>query len=198
MSDALRQYFSQFTYSPQPEDGAPPLEWRQFKVADLPIRGACLGFCDAWATPNDAVTVDVPAGTYEVHVEAFSYGTDGRIARLMAFLPGVTPIRGKAVGEFGVDVATAAVFDVEVLERFMDSDEAAWEGWIDGYTMREYDELDRAGLYPCADAGTAMVYCSTGFGDGSYQVFELVRDGLVVGAEAVFLQPEQGYFEYDE
>lgn len=198
MSDALRQYFKQFTWSPQPEDGAKPLERRQFKVADLPIRGASLGFGDAWAAPNDAVTVDVPAGTYEVHVEAFSYGTDGRIARLMVYLPGAAPIRGEAVGEFGVDVAAAAVFDAEVLEGFMDDDEESWEGWLDEYTARDYEELDVAGVYPCPDADTAMVYCSTGFGDGSYEVFELRRYGQVVGAEAVFLRPDQGYFEYDD
>lgn len=198
MSDHLRAYFKQFTWSPQPEGGAKPLERRLFKVADLPVRGKHLGFGDAWAAPNDAVTVPVPPGTYEVHVEAFSYGTDGRIARLIVHLPGAAPVRGKAIGEFGVDVATAAVFDADVLEDYMDDDEESWEGWLDEYTTRDFEELDMAGLHPCPDADTAMVYCSTGFGDGSYEVFELLREGRVVGAEAVFLRPDQGFFEDDD
>jgi len=198
MSDALHQYFKQFTWSPQPKNGAKPLERRMFKVADLPVRGQHLGFGDAWAAPNDSVTVPVPAGIHEVHVEAFSYGTDGRIGRLMVYLPGAEPVRGKLAGEFGVDVAAAAVFDGDVLEVFMNEDEESWESWLDGYTNRDYEELDVAGVYPCEEADTAMVYCSTGFGDGSYEVFELVRDGRVVGAEAVFLKPDQGFFEYDD
>lgn len=195
MSDAIRQFFSQFTYDPLPAKGTQPVERRMFSIGVLDVLGKHLVFCDSWATPNDGVMVEVASGCYEVFVEGQSYGTDGRIARLVVKQPNTVPVRGSKRGSFGVDVASAAVCDGDVLESWASSSEEAWEEWLDTFINRDYDGEDLAGFFPCPGANTSMVYTSTGFGDGCYPVYELTMDGRIVGAEAVFLLPDQGYFE---
>lgn len=198
MSITLKKYFSQFTNEPSPTDGFRVLESQIFSIGSLDIQGSHLFFCDPWGMPNDGAAVDVPPGQYDVSLEVFSYGTDGRVARLIVNLLGTTPIRGEERGGIGVDVASAAVYDGEAIERFMDDDEKAWQEWLDSFTNRDYDPEDIAGFFPCPKANSTMAYTSTGFGDGYYLVYELVQEGLVVGAEVVFLKPNQGYFEFDE
>jgi hypothetical protein len=113
---------------------------------------------------------------------------------VLATLPEVTPKRGNCRGTFGVDVASAAICDGDVLDQFALNNSDEWEKWSESFIHRPFEEVGLLGTFACDPAATDIFYCSTGFGDGSYPVYELLEAGKVVGAEVVFLLPTQSYF----
>lgn len=194
---AIDAYFSQFTYSPEPERGTPPCEVVWIRVGELTLRGRRFYVGDSWNIGVDGVDVPATPGQYEATVECFSYGTDGRIARLRLLLRDVKPTSSVAVGEFGVDVASAGVIDADALDEWADNNMDDYESWQDEFTTSRLDNFEMAGFFPCTEADAVMLHTSTGFGDGSYTVFSLLSGDQPVGFEAVFLKPGHGYFDED-
>lgn len=194
MYEELVTHFGQLAKAPEPTENMPPSKPRVFPAGFLEVTGSNLIFCDSWATPFDGVAVRVPSGSYAISVEIQAYGCDGRVSRLIVSLPGSNGKRGKSAGSFGVDVASAAVCDGDVLESFATEHEDRWQAWLDGFIQQPLEQKGLLGHYPCEPAATDIFHTSTGFGDGSYPVYPLVEEGRVVGAEAVFLFPGQEYF----
>lgn len=191
----IEAYFSQFTWTPEPENGSPPCEvvWKHAGL--LQLRGQRFYVGDSWNIGVDCVDVPATPGEYEATVECFSYGTDGRIARLRLLLNGAAPTRSVIVGEFGVDVASAGVIDADALDAWADREPDDYESWMDEFTTSRLENYEMVGFFPCEEADTQMLHCSTGFGDGSYTVLSLLEGEKPVGFEAVFLKPGHGYFE---
>ncbi len=188
-------YFSQFTYSPEPEPGTAPCEVVWIHVGELALHGARFYVGDSWNIGVDCVDVPASPGVYDATVECFSYGTDGRIARLRLLLRDAEPTNSKVIGEFGVDVASAGVIDADALDKWADNNPDDYEGWLDEFTTSRLDNFEMAGFFSCPEAHTQMLHTSTGFGDGSYPVLSLLVDDKPVGFEAVYLRPGHGYFD---
>lgn len=88
-------------------------------------------------------------------------------------------------------------------DRFAEESRDDHEAWLDDFMQDQLDNIVVAGFFPHPEAGTTMLHIMAGFGDGVYPVRRLIENGRPVGAEVVFLQPGQGYFEethdpYDE
>lgn len=194
MYEELSAYFEALEKHSEPTEAIPPDSTAHFPVGFLEVTGTSLIFCDSWATPFDGVSVTVPSGTYSLSVEIQAYGNDGRVSRLIVELLGTKGVRGKEIGTFGVDVASAAVCDGDALESFANHRKTEWEAWLDGFIQQPYEQKGLLSHFPCEPAATDIFHTSTGFGDGSYPVYALIEGECVVGAEAVFLLPQQSYF----
>jgi hypothetical protein len=175
------------TFGQKPDD----IRWLPTGIT-VTVAAGPVGFCDAWAVPDDPVTVDLVPGPYEIELQLVAYGADVRVAASRIRRVGVGAVtlkKGKTAGRFGVDVATAAMFEVPVFEALENKDEDGYLEWLEG----QYTKMDGlAGVIAHPD-GAAYFYSHTGFGDGSYDVHELKSGDEVVGAEARFLAPDERY-----
>lgn len=167
-----------------------PDEIVRISFATFELRGTRLGFSDPWGI-LDAVPVVCPSGRYGLEAECFRYGSDARIARVMATLAGRQGERGSLYGEFGVDVASACIFDYDAIEGYADSAGDAFEQWVEDNIPGRM--TDPSGTIACVPAKTSVEYFASGFGDGTYPVYELRDDYEIVGAETVFLEPGEPY-----
>jgi hypothetical protein len=198
VSSDIAEYFAKFTYSPEPEQGAKPVEVVWKRVGDLQVTGTRLYIGDSWSIGADSTDIPASPGTYEIDAKCFSYGTDGRVAVLRGRLRGSEPDDREDAGEFGVDVGSAGVMDADALDGWADSNEVAYEEWLQSFTDAQCESHVIAGFFPCEPIGSAMLFTSTGFGDGSYKAVCLMEHGKPVGFEAHFLKDGHGYFEDDD
>lgn len=188
-SNPLTAYLTQSFGGARQKRGQSPDEVVRISFAKFELRGTRLGFSDPWGI-LDAVPVVCPSGQYGLEAECFRYGSDARIARVIATLAGRRGERGSLYGAFGVDVGNACIFDYDAIEGYADSAGDAFEAWVQGYVDGTWN---RSGTIACAPAKTSVAYFSSGFGDGTYQVYELRDDYEIVGAETVFLEPGTPY-----
>jgi hypothetical protein len=191
----INDYFARFSYQPPPKTGSTPLEVAWKKIGTILIDGRRLYVGDSWCIGADGVSVPVTPGTYEFSAECFSYGSDGRVARLRGVRQNAAPDQRKSVGEFSVDVASAGVIDAEALDGWADEHPRDYESWLASFTNDQIDNHAVAGFFPCPEADATMLYVSTGFGDGTYRVVSLLENNRPVGFEAIFLERNQRYFE---
>ena len=139
----------------------------------------------------DAVPVVSPSGLYVLEAECFRYGGDCRIARVTATCARRRGERGSLYGAFGVDVACACIFDYDAIEGYADSDEDDFVQWVDHFIIGMTGAV--CGSIACPPARTTVEYFASGFGDGTYAVYELRDDYEVVGVEVVFLEDDASY-----
>jgi hypothetical protein len=191
----INEYFRTFRYDPQPAHGSPPTAVVWAHVGELEVRGFRVYVGDSWAIVADGVQVNVLPGIYRLDAECFAYGQDGRVARLRGILSGRVPTSRRPAGHFSVDVASAGVIDADSIEAWACDDPEAFEAWGEAFVDSRIDDHDIAGFFFCPGARVSMVHISTGFGDGTYAIHQLMDGGDVVGFELEFLKPGQGYFE---
>ncbi len=95
----------------------------------------------------------------------------------------------KLVGT-GTDTANVGLCDFDVFARACGGDhEASWE--IISPAIEEAEILGIAVLDE--EAGAVMPFVRSGFGDGTFPVFELVSNGSRVGFEITFIKPGTPY-----
>ncbi len=132
---------------------------------------------DVWCR----MTVDIIPGVYNYEVITY----DGRCRYLSIKREGSGLVRrGLVIGEIGVDAGLAGFF-----ENKPDYNDDTWDKICD-YLYDEYDggpriaatNNDNKRLFGCE-----CVFCSSGYGDGSYEVRPLLdyRD-MIVGYEITF------------
>ena len=170
--------------------GQQPDEIVRIQFASFELRGTRLGFSDPWQL-FDAVPIFCPSGHYALEAECFRYGSDTRVARVIATLAGRQGERGSLYGAYGVDVGSACVFDYDAIEGYADSAADAFQQWVDDNIPDRM--TDPSGAIPCDPARTTVEYFPSGFGDGTYPAYELRDDYEIVGAETVFLEPGAPY-----
>ena len=188
--NSLRDYLSSGRSSAPPAKGSAPVRKETVPFGVLLLRSGQLGFCDPAFVPS-GVTVSCKPGKYQLEAECLDYGGDRRAARLRVRLEGVQPVRGKALGEFSVDMAMASVFDFDSINDWSDEQEEEYDEWLEEEVVM--CDWQRAGTIDCPGAAATIYYCEAGFGDGTYTVYELIEDGQVVGAEVVFLEGSEPY-----
>lgn len=193
MASEIDDYFARFTYQPAPAAGTKPLEIVWKRVGELEVKGSRLYIGDSWAILGESIELPISPGLYDIDAKCVSYGTDGRVALLRGRLRDCEPDGSREAGEFGVDVASAGMIDADALDRWAQADEKAYEEWQDRFSQTGAAEI--VGFYPCKAIGSAMVFTSTGFGDGVYRAITLLEGDRPVGFEAHFLRDDEGYFE---
>jgi hypothetical protein len=165
-----------------PEQGSLPTKQEWVDFTEFHLKGTRLCFSDSWC-PFDGVGVALPSGTYSVKALCVTYGFLVRVAALRAELNGTNGALGECVGEFAVDVGAVGITDIDLIESLS---EESYEKWIEAYSYAE--EHPAAGIHPCPEIDSTMLFTDCGWGDGVYSVFEIKQDGKVVGAEATFIE----------
>jgi hypothetical protein len=165
-------------------------DWQEFCEFELHSGKLFLG--DSLAAPElECGTVyPMPPGRYRVEARVMTYGDDQRVSRLRAWLADRTPSLGEEVGEAWCDVAQIGFCDNERWPPAYNADpDAAWEKVEDqffGVNLCAVVVLDEA-----TDA--VMVTAQSGFGDGTYPVYELADGGERVGFEVEFIKADEPY-----
>jgi hypothetical protein len=176
----------------EPEQGhlGTQSEWLDF--CEIGLSGLRFLVVDASFVPSaeDGLLIEAPPGQYEVQAKCIDYGGDVRVSRLRVSLKGKQYRLGPELGKTWTDTATTGLCDYEVFSRaWGDDDDASYEK-ISGTN----EESGNCGI-AVLDAGTGalMPFVSSGFGDGSYQVFELLDGPQRVGFEVEFIPEHSPY-----
>lgn len=191
MSTPLLAYLEDRNEDAIPAKGALPdkREWVDFY--DFELKGTRLCLCDSWG-PYDGVMVELAPGKYEVKALCYRYAGDVRVAALRITRPGAQGELGEAVGEFGVDVGSAGITDIDLVETL---DDDTYQDWMEAYSYA--DSQPPAGRHPCPKAGTELLFTNAGWGDGWYTVHALTQDGQAVGAEVYFIEEGDEAYPFD-
>ncbi len=192
MTAPLLEYLTSRSDSANPAKGSLPdkQKWVDFREFDL--QGSRLCICDSWG-PHDGAMIPLQPGKYVIKALCYDYGGDVRVAALRIEREGSHGELGEPVGEFSVDVGAVGVLDIDRIDTLRDD---AFGEWIESYSYA--DGHPPAGIHPCPEARTEMLFTESGWGDGWYKVYGIVQDGQLVGAEARFIEENEPYpFPYD-
>ena len=141
-------------------------------------------------SPKDGLLVEAPPGDYRIQAKVMDYGGDRRIARLRVFSSGACPRLGPQIGETWTDTARTGLCDYEIFSQ-------AWGSDNDAAYAKIEPVLDEAENYGTAvlDEGTGAVmpFVSSGFGDGTFPVHELMEGERRVGFEIQFIAADETY-----
>jgi len=187
----FEQYFAQRkTVGHEATEQGTTTEWMDFCHLDL--QGPEFLIADASFLPSeeDGLLVKAPQGRYLLQVKAMEYGDDTRPSRLRAALLGTTPQLGAKLGETWTDTATTGICD---LRRFS----AAWGDDDEASLAKVEEAISAAEIFGIATidaaAGAVAPFLQSGFGDGTFPVYELVEGDRRVGFEIEFIEDGAPY-----
>jgi hypothetical protein len=187
----LEQYFKQSTRGRARSSKQGKIsEWLDF--CTFTLKGPQFLIVDVAFLPSkpDGLLVKSPPGQYRVQAKGTAYGTDRRVSRLRAFQEGSTGILGEQIGEAWTDTARTAFCDFKVFAKAWGKDDEASFAKIE--TM--LDEAENQGVAVLDKAvGAVAPFVPSGFGDGSFPVFELTQKGKRVGFEIEFIADNAPY-----
>jgi TPR repeat protein len=188
----LAEYFSKDRIEflkPTPATGERS-DWLDF--CDLILKGSSILVVDAQFVPSesDGLLVKLSPGIYSVQAKVANYGGDQRVARLRVFQKGGNPKLAEKIGETWTDTAKTGICDFEIFSQAWGKDDDASYNVIEPF----FDTEDEFGIATLNQAGNAvMPFVSSGFGDGSFTVFELQADGQRAGFEIEFIADGEEY-----
>jgi len=117
------------------------------------------------------------------------FGGHRRVSRLRVLVGKGRARLGKTIGRVTIDVGSMAVCDMVWMEKRYSRKEKA--GAIQRLVRREKDGMYGVMRLILDDDSRHLYACTLpGLGDGEYPVFELQRNGKVVGLEIVFMGKE--------
>jgi hypothetical protein len=161
-------------------------------IGTIELHSGRISVGDAVFFPGDQIELDSLPGVYQVQARVIDYGIDRRIGLLRARIPGMTttPIH---VGAISVDFAVVGVCDhpgfLAALEPFgtdLDQYNAVYGHKLDAPEGYGRIVLQETPLL-------AMIFVQSGWGDGQYDVYQLMHNGSIVGLEVIFIDEQQPY-----
>lgn len=188
----LSEYFAQPTQvflRGTPANGEPS-PWLEF--CDLELKGSRVLVVDAQFVPSekDGLLIELPAGKYAVQTQVTNFGGDRRISRLRVLPHGCASQFGAQIGETWTDTATTGICDFETFAK-------AWGTDQDGSYQIIEPFLVEGSAFGVAElevaSGAVMPFVQSGFGDGSFAVFELTENGRRTGFEVEFISSDEKY-----
>jgi hypothetical protein len=166
-------------------------EWLPF--CEIELKGNALQFVETRVLglrgEDEFECVEIPAepGGFTVECRGARFGGDSRIAGMRAFPKGVEVERGVKLKDLPVDLGGVSVVDIGWFVHACDS--PRYETWLDRILYGEDGSLVK--LHQWDDILIPSV--ESGFGDGTYEVFSLVSDGVPLGLEIIFIQQGEVY-----
>jgi TPR repeat protein len=164
--------------------------WLDF--CDLVLKGGSILVVDTQFVPSekDGLLVKLTPGTYSVQAKAVNYGGDVRIARLRVVKNGISPALAEKLGETWTDTANTGICDFETFSQAWGKDDDASYQIIEPF----FDTGEEFGIAVLDEARNALMpFVHSGFGDGSFPVFELQADGVRSGFEIEFIADGEEY-----
>lgn len=172
-----------------PETGE-QTDWLEF--CHLELKGSRVLVVDAQFVPSekDGLIIELSPAVYAVQTKVTNFGGDVRISRLRVSLHGTKPQLGSQIGETWTDTANTGICDFETFSKAWSADNDASYQIIEPFLTDGSNfgiaELDVA-------TGAVMPFVSSGFGDGSFDVFELTENGQRIGFEIEFIPSDEKY-----
>lgn len=135
--------------------------------------------------PTGLEPVELPVGNYDVQIH---FGSSMPIHNMLRVSKaGTKPMRGDKIGETWADTGTHGVCDFEAITAKLPNREAE-----EDFVERMTTGTDDWGEVAAGDMHSEkMVWCSTGSGDGDFEVYELIESGARCGIEIYFFDPEE-------
>ncbi|MES1180595.1 MAG: tetratricopeptide repeat protein, partial [Verrucomicrobiota bacterium] len=172
-----------------PETGE-QTDWLDF--CELELKGANFLIVDAQFVPSekDGLLVALSPAKYSVQGKAINYGGDRRVSRLRVFQNGSNLRLGDEIGKTWTDTANTGICDFETFSKAWGNDDDASYKIIEPF----FESLNDVGIAVLAAAsGAIMPFVHSGFGDGTFSVFELQAEGKRVGFEIEFITDDEKY-----
>jgi len=188
----IDQFLKQ-TVTAHPAKGSRGKESDWLDFYQLQVKGKSMWIGDANFVPHeeDGFLVAVDTGNYLVTAKAIDFGGDKRVSRLRVCLHGVEAELGGKIGETWTDTAITGICDHETFSEAWGDDDDASDAIIRP-TLDDY--CDGHGVALLNDAsGAVMPFVDSGFGDGTFPVFELSRAGRRSGFEIQFIENDAPY-----
>lgn len=162
-------------------------------IAPFTISSGRLLIVDFGFLPSsqDGLVIELPSGDFDITARVMDYPGDRRISRLRLLAKGIDAPVGEAIGETWVDTAATSICDAEVMD-------AAWQSLGDDVATSRLEAF-RETAAPCGvfvldeRLRASAPFVESGFGDGTYTVFELCADGRRVGIEIEFIENREPY-----
>jgi hypothetical protein len=140
--------------------------------------------------PGDQVFCECPLGIYLVQTKIMDYGSDRRFGRLRAILRN-QPSTMELIGDISVDFASVGICDHPLFLAATQPFAQDEEQFFALYANKLNDAYGRIVLP--ADPRVAMIFVSSGWGDGGYPVYRLVAEQQIIGVEVEFIDPDEEY-----
>jgi hypothetical protein len=140
--------------------------------------------------PGGQIFCDCPPGTYEVQTKMMDYGNDHRFGRLRAILRD-QPSTMELLGDISVDFANVGICDYPLFlaaTQPLAQDEELFFSLYANKLNAAYGRI----VLP-ADPRVAMIFVTSGWGDGGYSVYRLVAEQQTIGVEVEFIAPDEEY-----
>lgn len=160
-------------------------DWIPF--ATVPNRSGKLWVGDVQFAPNeeDGAIVEVPPGEYRCSIKELRFSDgDVRVSRLRGCIAGSSPVLGPQIGTTWADTASQAICDFEVYKAAAEADPEYEEAANDNLWVQ-----DLHNVYEHVP-GAVIAFCSSGWGDGTFKLFELLENGRRVGVEIEMLDKD--------
>ena len=189
IDDFLKQSFVR-----KPENGAVGEESDWLDFCDLQVGGKSIWVGDANFVPHegDGFLVAVDPGCYSVRAKAIDFGGDKRVSRLRVCRQDAQPEVGGKIGDTWTDTAITGICDHEVFAEIWGEDDDASDAIIRP-TLDDYSDCHGIAVLDQA-RHVIMPFVDSGFGDGSFPIFELTQGGHRIGFEVEFIRKDEPYF----
>jgi len=136
---------------------------------------------------TDSVTVELPPGRFTVEVDLVPNKEDG------GFVVGAFRMRSgsrkgtsrRLLGRVVVDAACVVFYDLEAFKSAFENDPRAYFRHVE--PLMDRTDLVLAGHLP-RKKSLEIALCYSGYGDGTYPIYELRHDGRRIGIEAQFIR----------
>jgi hypothetical protein len=172
-------------------DTEKPMESDWLAFRPLRLASGKLWVLDPTLFEGEVITL--PPGEYQVLAKVMDWADDRRVSRLRVITGPIDPVDGAVLGrqisEVGVDFAQVGVGD---WERCTSSAEALDEA-SQNRIVAALDTMELYGVAYWDEHGQVpMPFVQSGFGDGTFPIYEILRDSVRVGVEVVFIDTEKG------
>jgi hypothetical protein len=161
--------------------------WMYFLT--ISFQGPQLLIMDASLIPHQehALMVDLSPSDYRVSVKGVDYGIERRLSRVSCCRARREIKLGAKLGETWTDSAQTGMYDLGRLMKCCSGQSDRVEEII----QRKVPDIGMLGIVSL-DHASCLVF-NSGFGDGSYPVYELISERQRVGVEIEFISPEAEY-----
>jgi hypothetical protein len=164
-------------------------DWLDFTELHLPS-GKLHVMDPGYALQKQTGTIQLPPGVYSALAKVITYGSDSRISRLRVIQPRAVAVLGDELDHISSDIGKIAVADQEAyLQQWPQDPERVGEVVDSHLTSDDAFGVAELGGEP----PVRILFIESGFGDGTFPIFALEKDGRRVGAEIVFIRADEPY-----
>ncbi|HEY1174028.1 MAG TPA: tetratricopeptide repeat protein [Verrucomicrobiae bacterium] len=165
-------------------------EW--LLLCDYELTGSQMLIVDSDFAPlaSDGLLIDLPSGPYQFLVQGADYGGDKRVSAVRVIRSGAASVLGQQIGETWTDTGTTGFCECEkFIQAFGEDEDAVLEK-----IRAAVEKAKCCGVLAKGKTKTPiMPFASSGFGDGTHPVFELLAYGKRVGLEVRYIAETRKY-----